>query len=213
MVGGLGVRWGWHDVRAVRERPLHPDRGMGVGRLSGVRRSGKTFTWFHFLPFSSIPYRRYAGGCALIPTFSRGRRDLAEGRDARFPSSQERRECVGMARSGKLLIWLHFVAFPSPEPLTLRPLPEGQGAGMRGSRLRGKRRMLFVRTTYANNVASGGSYGAMGCCRWFFTLIPAFSRGRRELQGPGIRGFRLRGNDGANRPYIHTGTRVRGAVA
>ena len=123
---------------------------------------------------------------------------------------------TGVRRNGQEWQTFNLVAFrcfPIPLTLTLRPLPEGQGAGMRGSRLRGNDEMLFVRTTYANNVASGGAYGAMGCCRWFFTLIPAFSRGRRELQGPGIRGFRLRGNDGANRPYIHTGTRVRGAVA
>ena len=61
-----------------------------------------------------------------------------------------------MARSGKLLIWLHIVAFPIPRTLTLRPLSEGEGT-CRDARFPPSRGTTgwFAETTYVTNVATG----------------------------------------------------------
>ena len=84
--------------------------------------------------------------------------------DARFPSARERRECVGMARSGELLIRLHFVAFASPEP---HPPPSPTGKGD----LQGCEVPAFVGTTSeirqndaCEQCNNRRGYGAMGCC-------------------------------------------------
>ncbi len=77
--------------------PLTPTRWAGVALLwpwlasSGVARSGKLLILFRFVPFRSISCRPNPHPCL---DSSLRWNDGTGGRDARFPSSRERRESV-----------------------------------------------------------------------------------------------------------------------
>ncbi len=157
----------------MRGSRLHGNDGGG----SGAANFKFSCIWLHFLspePSSSPSPRR--------------RRDLPAGvGDARFPSSRERR---GVDRSGKTLnsgafgcIWLHFL---SPEPSS-PPSPRG-GRNLQGCEVPAFAGTtgLFVETTYANNVATGGA-AAQWAVVVFVVGCGAASRMRRtwNLRGSG----------------------------